>query len=299
MVNIEVTNEDQNIQFESEDSINFTQIYNSVIRNPKFTPEDFRVYSVICSYTWGNGSWNLTVETLIEQTTVKRTTLFSCLNWLEENGYIKRVLRKNEKGRLPNKFIVKKVNPETGLPVGVETIEIRKPVPKKKKAVQGEVIHSDCVQNVDNSVDNIETNQENNIVNSLAELTPVRQPNLPSSPAELTPVRQLNRLNTIVINTIVKDDREKDYTNSSPLSISDIWEKSKRVIKEQLTEVSYKTWIEESIKSFKVEDGQLVLGVVNDFSKGILENKYADIIKNTYYKITKKKFNIKFESNQS
>ena len=256
MANIELTNENREMEFESEDRINFTQIYNSIIRNTEFTPEDFRVYAVICSYTWGNGSWNLTIESLIKETGVKRTTLFSCLNWLEQSGYMQRVERRNDKReRLPNKYVVKKINQDTGLPVGISKIEKRMAAPKSKKTSD-----NTCGKTVDKVVDN-----------------PPKIEKL-SSAGELGVVQQANRLKTITKpNTIVNKDYRKKDDSPSSLSFSDIWLKSKIIIKKELTEVEFNTWINPLV-AIDVTDDTLKLLAPNNFTLEIVQTRYSDII---------------------
>lgn len=280
---IEIVDENSSIEFisDDDDKKNYTDIYNALIRHPQITPEDFRVYVVIKSYTWGNGSWNLKINALIEQSGVKRTTLFACLKWLELNGFLKRIERRTSKNeRLPSTYIVKKLNSETGLPVGVTSIEKRKPSLKKKGGNNN--CGKTCGNPVDNSVNNLRNNQNSTKGSSAGELGVVQQANLGSSADELGVVQQPNRLNTIVnINTIVnKDDREKDDSTPpfSSLSISDTWEEVKKLLLEKgMTDVAIGSWIN-PLKPVAIKDGIMHLVTDQPLQKQFAEAKFKPVI---------------------
>lgn len=93
------------------------------------------------------------------------------------------------------------------------------------------------------------------------------------------------------------NNRKIENKKSSPpfsQSNENLWEAVKDNLKEQLTEVSYKTWIETSIIESKITNNIINLKVINDFCKDILEKRYAEIIKNTYGKFINQEFSIKF-----
>ncbi|KAJ49569.1 chromosomal replication initiator protein [Clostridium tetanomorphum] len=75
--------------------------------------------------------------------------------------------------------------------------------------------------------------------------------------------------------------------------LKDIWEKTLNIVKGELTEVSFNTWIK-SITPMKIENDTLFLCVPNDFTKGILDSRYKDLIINALKLITSKKYNIEF-----
>lgn len=75
--------------------------------------------------------------------------------------------------------------------------------------------------------------------------------------------------------------------------LKEIWEKTINIIKGELTEVSFNTWIK-SITPISIESNVLKLGVPNDFTRGILDSRYKDLIVNALKLITSKKFNIDF-----
>jgi chromosomal replication initiator protein len=84
--------------------------------------------------------------------------------------------------------------------------------------------------------------------------------------------------------------------------LKEIWEKTLNIIKGELTEVSFNTWIK-SINPLSMENNILRLGVPNDFTRGILNTRYKDLIINALKLITSKKYNIEFfiisEENQT
>jgi chromosomal replication initiator protein len=60
---------------------------------------------------------------------------------------------------------------------------------------------------------------------------------------------------------------------------NEIWEQSLNIIKGEITEVSFNTWIK-SITPVSIENNTFVLSVPNDLTKGILSSKYTNLISN-------------------
>ncbi|QAT38791.1 chromosomal replication initiator protein DnaA [Clostridium sp. JN-9] len=75
--------------------------------------------------------------------------------------------------------------------------------------------------------------------------------------------------------------------------LNELWEKALNIIKGELTEVSFNTWIK-SISPLDMDNSNIKLGVPNDFTKDILSNNYKDLIINAIKLITSKKYNITF-----
>ncbi|MDF2883840.1 MAG: dnaA, partial [Clostridiaceae bacterium] len=73
----------------------------------------------------------------------------------------------------------------------------------------------------------------------------------------------------------------------------ELWEKTLNIIKGELTEVSFNTWIK-SISPLDMDSSNIKLGVPNDFTKDILSNNYKDLIINAIKLITSKRYNITF-----
>lgn len=78
---------------------------------------------------------------------------------------------------------------------------------------------------------------------------------------------------------------------NSPLY--DIWEKTLEIIKSELTEVSFNTWLK-TIEPISYQDNQILLGVPNVFTKGILEARYIVLISNALKEVTGEQTNVKF-----
>ncbi|MBE6065657.1 chromosomal replication initiator protein DnaA [Clostridium cochlearium] len=76
-------------------------------------------------------------------------------------------------------------------------------------------------------------------------------------------------------------------------NIKEIWDKTLNIIKGELTEVSFNTWIK-SIEPIKIEHDTVFLSVPNDFTRGILDSRYKNLIINALKLITSKKYNIEF-----
>ncbi|WP_069651075.1 chromosomal replication initiator protein DnaA [Caloranaerobacter ferrireducens] len=77
------------------------------------------------------------------------------------------------------------------------------------------------------------------------------------------------------------------------LNLDDIWNDTLRLIKTELTEVSFNTWFK-TIEPLAINDNQIVLGAPNEFTKGILVARYLTLIKNAVKQATNKDFDIKF-----
>lgn len=75
--------------------------------------------------------------------------------------------------------------------------------------------------------------------------------------------------------------------------LNELWEKTLNIIKGEMTEVSFNTWIK-SITPLNIVDNVIKLGVPNDFTKDILESRYKDLIINGVKIITSKGYGIEF-----
>lgn len=77
------------------------------------------------------------------------------------------------------------------------------------------------------------------------------------------------------------------------LNLENIWNESLKLIKTELTEVSFNTWLK-TIEPLSLTDNIILLGVPNEFTKGILEARYQTLIKNALKQVTNIDFEIKF-----
>jgi chromosomal replication initiator protein len=75
--------------------------------------------------------------------------------------------------------------------------------------------------------------------------------------------------------------------------VREIWVKTLNTLKAELTEVSFNTWIK-SIEPVAISDTTIKLGVPNNFTKDILENRYKDLIKNSIQAVFNKSYNVEF-----
>ncbi len=77
------------------------------------------------------------------------------------------------------------------------------------------------------------------------------------------------------------------------MNIEDIWNKSLDLIKTELTEVSFNTWLK-TIEPITINDNQLILGAPNEFTKSILEGRYSTLIKNAIKQVSKANYDVRF-----
>ncbi len=75
--------------------------------------------------------------------------------------------------------------------------------------------------------------------------------------------------------------------------LKELWDKTLKIIEAELTEVSYNTWIK-CIVPISMDKNSLKLNVPNDFTKGILETRYKDLIINALNVTTAQKFSVEF-----
>ena len=76
------------------------------------------------------------------------------------------------------------------------------------------------------------------------------------------------------------------------------WDKTLEIIKVELTEVSFNTWLK-SITPLVINDDTIIFHVPDDFTKGIIEARYATLIKNALAQVTSIEYKIKFTINDS
>ena len=72
-------------------------------------------------------------------------------------------------------------------------------------------------------------------------------------------------------------------------NLDSIWSNVLDIIKVELTEVSYNTWLK-TIIPISISDNNIVLAAPNDFTKGILEGRYLNLIKNAIKEVTQRIF---------
>ncbi|MFA9398000.1 MAG: chromosomal replication initiator protein DnaA [Clostridiaceae bacterium] len=79
-------------------------------------------------------------------------------------------------------------------------------------------------------------------------------------------------------------------------TLKNIWEKTLNTLKGELSEVSYNTWIK-SIEPIAIENFTITINTPNDFTKGILNTRYKELIKNAVKHVSSQDFDITFVVN--
>lgn len=77
------------------------------------------------------------------------------------------------------------------------------------------------------------------------------------------------------------------------LELEDIWNDVLKLIKVELTEVSFNTWLK-TIKPVTIAENIIILAAPNEFTKNILEGRYLNLIKNGIKQVTNTDYDIKF-----
>ena len=75
------------------------------------------------------------------------------------------------------------------------------------------------------------------------------------------------------------------------LNLDNIWKDVLKIIRVELTEVSFNTWLK-SIDPIKIDKDKVILGVPNDFTKGILEGRYKNLIRNSINQVTESDYKV-------
>ncbi|MCC5909523.1 MAG: chromosomal replication initiator protein DnaA [Clostridiaceae bacterium] len=75
-------------------------------------------------------------------------------------------------------------------------------------------------------------------------------------------------------------------------NLPQIWEKTLNLVKTELTEVSFNTWIK-AIEPISLKENEIILGTPNDFIKDILNTRYITLISNAIKQLTSKQYDIK------
>ncbi|MDD3840068.1 MAG: chromosomal replication initiator protein DnaA [Clostridia bacterium] len=74
-------------------------------------------------------------------------------------------------------------------------------------------------------------------------------------------------------------------------NIPQLWNKTLELLKDELTEVSFNTWIK-SIKPISIIDNIISLEVPNDFIRGIIQARYISLITNSLKQVTNEDFSV-------
>ena len=77
--------------------------------------------------------------------------------------------------------------------------------------------------------------------------------------------------------------------------LNNVWEKSLELIKSELTQISFDTWIK-TIEPVSINSNTINMKVPADFYKGMIESRYSILIKNAIKQITAKEYDLVFIS---
>jgi len=77
------------------------------------------------------------------------------------------------------------------------------------------------------------------------------------------------------------------------VNIQEIWKKTLVIIKTELTEVSFNTWLK-TLEPVAIQNNNFVLLVPNKFNKEILETRYLGLIANAIKQITSREYELEF-----
>jgi chromosomal replication initiator protein len=75
--------------------------------------------------------------------------------------------------------------------------------------------------------------------------------------------------------------------------LEELWLKTLRLIRNEITDVSFDTWIK-AIEPVSIKGDQLYLCVPNDFTKSILEGRYTSLISNAVKQVSSRSYYINF-----
>lgn len=76
-------------------------------------------------------------------------------------------------------------------------------------------------------------------------------------------------------------------------NLEELWLNSLDIIKTELTEVSFNTWLK-TIEPIAINDNRIMLGAPNEFTKGILEARYLTLIQNAINQVSSQNYEISF-----
>jgi len=76
-------------------------------------------------------------------------------------------------------------------------------------------------------------------------------------------------------------------------NLNELWEKTLNIIKGEMSEVSYNTWIK-SCEPISISSNTIKISVPNSFTQDILEKRYKDLLANSIQAICSKLYSIEF-----
>lgn len=76
-------------------------------------------------------------------------------------------------------------------------------------------------------------------------------------------------------------------------NLEEVWQDVLNIIKEELSEVSFNTWLK-TIEPISISMNEIILGAPNNFTKGILQGRYLNLIKNAIKQVTNIDYGVEF-----
>lgn len=75
--------------------------------------------------------------------------------------------------------------------------------------------------------------------------------------------------------------------------LNDLWEKALIILKDEMTEVSYNTWIKSAVPK-SIDGNKIIFSVPNNFTRDTLDGRYKDLLKNSIKIISSTDYDIEF-----
>ena len=82
------------------------------------------------------------------------------------------------------------------------------------------------------------------------------------------------------------------------MDYEEIWEKATVLLREDLPDVSYKTWIASSLKPVALADDRLYLEVVSDFMRKTILGRYQELISNAVQEVAGRALTVEYMTPQ-
>ena len=76
-------------------------------------------------------------------------------------------------------------------------------------------------------------------------------------------------------------------------NLQDLWEQTLNVLKNEMSEVSFNTWMK-SCNPISISEDTIKISVPNSFTRDILNNRYKDLVANSIQGICSKLYKLEF-----
>ena len=72
------------------------------------------------------------------------------------------------------------------------------------------------------------------------------------------------------------------------MEYQELWSRATALLREDMTDISYKTWIESSLTPFAMDGDKLMVQVVTDYAKKTIIGRYQDVISSAATEINRR-----------